>query len=302
MNVATPTALPFDTAADRVHFLRREGCLADTTHIGLLGRDLLSRGRYSNESETFFTTALGALRRANVPFMIGGAYAMRTYGGIFRDTKDLDVFCRPQNVRRVLTVLRALGCRIERTHPRWLAKAFSGTTMIDVIFSSSNGRCRVDETWHRHARETDVLGVSVEVIPPEEMIWSKAYVQDRFRFDGADVAHIIRRQGRRLDWHRLLDRMDHDWEVLLAHLVTFHFIYPSDRRAVPTWVMRELGGRLDRQLDRRAPRASICRGRMLTPHDYEIDVAEWGYRDGSRMQTGRGRSNPAHDRAHRRPG
>ncbi len=271
------------------------------THVKILGRDLLSRVGSRNESETFFTTALGALRRGHVPFMIGGAYAMRAHAGIFRDTKDLDVFCCRKNVRRVLTVLDALGCRFERTHPTWLVKASSGTAMIDVIFSSGNGRCRVDEIWHRHARETAVLGVSVKVIPPEEMIWSKAYVQDRFRFDGADIAHLIRRQGRRLDWHRLLDRMDRDWEVLFAHLVTFHFIYPSERTAVPTWVMRELGGRLDRQLARRAPRASICRGRLLTPHDYEIDLTEWGYHDASSTQTGRGRSDPAHDRAHRRP-
>lgn len=61
----------------------------------MLGRDLLSRVGDPNESETFFTAALGALRRGNVPFMIGGAYAMRAYAGIFRDTKDLDVFCCP---------------------------------------------------------------------------------------------------------------------------------------------------------------------------------------------------------------
>ena len=39
--------------------------------------------------------------------------------------------------------------------------------------------------------------------PPEEMIWSKAFVQERERFDGADVLHVFRTLGRTLSWDRL---------------------------------------------------------------------------------------------------
>ena len=30
------------------------------------------------------------------------------------------------------------------------------------------------------------------LIPAEEMIWSKAFIMERERYDGADVAHILR--------------------------------------------------------------------------------------------------------------
>ena len=117
------------------------------------------------------------------------------------------------------------------------------------------------------------------MIPPEEMIWSKSYVQDRGRFDGADIAHILLRQGRTLDWHRLLVRAGPDAEVMFGHLVTFRFVYPSERDVVPEWVMRELWSRIERQIGDPPPAGRICRGPLFSPYDYEIDVREWGYQD-----------------------
>jgi len=38
------------------------------------------------------------------------------------------------------------------------------------------------------------------------MIWSKAFIMERDRYDGADIAHIIRTCGKGLDWSRLLHR------------------------------------------------------------------------------------------------
>ena len=38
----------------------------------------------------------------------------------------------------------------------------------------------------------ELLGVPVKHCAPEEMIWMKAYIMERERFDGADIAHILR--------------------------------------------------------------------------------------------------------------
>ena len=73
-----------------------------------------------------------------------------------------------------------------------------------MIFSSGNGIAVVDEQWFEHATEGEVLGVQVLVAPPEESLWSKAFVMERERYDGADVAHIILAVGDRLDWRRLI--------------------------------------------------------------------------------------------------
>lgn len=233
----------------------------------------------AERAEHFYRTALNHLAEGGVPFMVGGAYALREYAGIVRDTKDLDIFCKPDDHPGILGLLISAGYQTEVTYPNWLAKAFHRDHFVDIIFSSGNSVCRVDETWFRHSRRSTMFGVPVQLIPPEEMIWSKAYVQDRGRFDGADIAHILLRQSETLDWHRLLVRAGSDSEVLLAHLINFRFIYPSERDVVPEWVMRELWSRIERQLEDPPLAERICRGPLLTPYDYEVDVKEWGYRD-----------------------
>jgi hypothetical protein len=257
--------------------------------------------RAFREAEAFYGDALRALVRNRLPFLVGGAYALRYYAGIVRETKDLDVFCLRRDHRRIARILLTPGARLERTHPTWLVKVYRADLFIDVIYGSGNGICRVDREWFDHAKPVRLLGARVRLIPPEEMIWSKAFVQDRYRFDGADIAHLLRRQGRTLDWARLLDRMDPDWEVLLGHLVTFRFIYPAERDVVPRWVLDELSGRLARER-RDSPTAPVCRGTLLTPHDYEPDVTVWGYADARADAARRGPRRLRRHDAHRRAG
>jgi hypothetical protein len=64
---------------------------------------------------------------------------------------------------------------------------------VDVIWSSGNGIANVDPSWFEYALEEDVLGQHVFLCPPEEMIWSKAFVMERERFDGADVILVLAR-------------------------------------------------------------------------------------------------------------
>ncbi|MFN7133484.1 MAG: hypothetical protein ACK4N5_15495, partial [Myxococcales bacterium] len=110
--------------------------------------------------------ALEALREDGVPFVVAGAYAVREYTGIYRDTKDLDVFCLRGDVDRVLKCLARAGFRTEITEPLWLAKGFADDgEFVDVIYSSGNGVAEVDEQWLRRAREAKVLGVPALIAP-----------------------------------------------------------------------------------------------------------------------------------------
>ena len=140
-----------------------------------------------------------------------------------------------------------LGYETEMPFPHWLGKIHRGAHFMDVIFSSGNGVARVDDLWFEHATKTNVLGVIVRLSPAEEMIWSKAFIQERERYDGADVAHLLRETGPSLDWPRLLMRFGDYWRVLLSQLILFGFVYPDKRQNVPQWVMDELMRRLERQ-------------------------------------------------------
>jgi hypothetical protein len=233
-----------------------------------------------------YRQALLALQTAQVPFLVGGAHALACYTGIKRDTKDFDIFVHPNTCDRTLEVLRATGYHTELTFPHWLGKALCGDGCIDVIFSSGNGIAQVDETWFTHAVAGAILGMPVQLCPPEEMLWSKSYVMERERYDGADIMHLLRACGARLDWSRLLSRFGAHWRVLLSYLILFGFVYPAESAGIPTWVMQELLHRLQGELHDPLPSDQLCQGTLLSREQYCIDINGWGYRDARLIPTG----------------
>jgi hypothetical protein len=224
-----------------------------------------------------YVDALHVLSESSIPFLVGGAYALARYLEIERETKDLDIFISPDDVQRTLNVFQKRGYATELTYPHWLAKVFCGPGFIDLIFSSGNGIARVDEAWFAHARDGEVFGIPVKLCPPEEMIWSKAFVQERERFDGADVMHLMYQFGEGLDWRRLIDRCDVHWRVCFGFVVLFGFVYPDQRHRVPAWVIDELTARfLGDQSDETV---HVCNGTLLSREQYLYDVCVRGYQD-----------------------
>ena len=196
------------------------------------------------EKAEIYRTALDMLNRSGVPYMVGGTYAFQYYAGIARTTKDFDIFVRPCDVQRVLDVLERAGFKTEITFTHWLAKAHHADKFIDVIFSSGNAVAEVDDDWFAHAVDEEVLGAPVKLCPAEEMIWSKAFIMERERHDGADVAHVLRHCSGLLNWERLVRRFGPNWRVLLTHLILFGFIYPGERALIPSAVIKDLINRL----------------------------------------------------------
>jgi hypothetical protein len=240
------------------------------------------------QTQEFYRATLRALEAGGVPFLLGGAYAFGLYVGINRQTKDLDVFVRPSDHDRALEALAAAGFRTERTFSHWLSKAFSGPDYADIIHSSSNGIVTVDDGWFDHAVEGELLGETILMIPPEEMIWSKAFTMERDRFDGADINHLIQTLGHRLDWDRLLARFGPHSNVLLAHLVLFSFVYPQKRDHLPERVLNRLWQQLYADRDTPVPEGvRLCRGTLLASSQYQTDVHYKGYQDARLQPHGR---------------
>src|SRR5687767_9375456 len=158
------------------------------------------------DTNTFYRRTLHVLSDAAVPFLVGGSHAFLEYTGIVRNTKDFDLFLRREDVDRAMTALQDAGYRSELTFPHWLAKAWQHDDFVDLVFNSGNGVCQVDDQWFDNAVETQVLGMPVKIVPCEELLWQKAFIMERERFDGADIAHILRTRGATLDWGRLLAR------------------------------------------------------------------------------------------------
>jgi hypothetical protein len=230
------------------------------------------------ETRDFYRRSMRALDGAGLAYLVGGAYAFERYTGIARHTKDFDIFVHPRDVDAVLATLGENGCDTDVPFPHWLAKARCGEDFVDVIYSSGNGVAAVDDGWFQHHVPAEVLDHPVRLVPAEEMIWSKAFIMERERFDGGDVAHILRASADKLDWPRLVARFGDYWRVLLSHLVMFGFIYPSERHRIPPAVMTELMGRAQRELmDGTDDR--VCRGTLISRAQYLVDVERWGYTD-----------------------
>lgn len=241
----------------------------------------------SEESLRFYRHALAILKEAEVPHLVGGAYAFARYTGIERHTKDFDLFLSRDDFGRAAWAFQKAGYRSELTFPHWIGKAYHGEDFVDLIFSAGNAVAEVDEKWFEFAVPEKVFDVDVLLIPAEEMIWSKGLIMERERFDGADVAHVIHAMGPELDWRRLLDRYGAHWRALYAHLVMFGFIYPSKRSNVPAWVMEELGQRLARETAEGNSSDPLCHGTIISRQQYLLDL-ERGYGD-ARLQEHGGR-------------
>src|SRR5260370_24288049 len=97
----------------------------------------------------------------------------------------------------------------------------------------------MDEDLFEHAISDKVFDLPVRRCPAEEMMWSKAFIQERERYDGADVAHLLRARAEQIDWQRLLRRFGSNWRGVLSPLALFCFIYPNDAHRPPGRLLAE---------------------------------------------------------------
>ena len=230
-------------------------------------------------TDRFYRRVIRELRAAGIEVLVGGGYALERYLGIGRLVKDLDLFLRPEDVAKALDHLgRRVRCATELTFPHWLAKIRKRGDHVDFIFNGGNGITAVDDDWFNYAVPSMVLDEPVSLCPVEEMIWSKAFVMERERYDGADVAHLLHACAGTLDWDRLTRRFGRHWRVLLAHLTLFGFIYPSERARIPEPVMRRCLYLLEQEM-KNAPARRVCRGTLTSRAQYLVDLELWGYED-----------------------
>jgi hypothetical protein len=262
------SVLPLKRLEARLHTVSQPTPKLSHTHLHL-----------DADTLAFYQRAIDVFDAAGLPFLVGGAYAFAQYTGIERHTKDFDLFIKRDDLEAAMAAFRAEGFDTEVIFDHWLAKVHGpGALFVDLIFSSGNGIAEVDDAWFEHAAEARVFDRDVRLSPAEEMIWSKAFIQERERFDGADVAHILKAMADRMDWPRLLARFDQNWRVLYSHLVLFGYIYPDSRVLVPSWVMTELNTRLIAETTSASPAGHVCNGPVLSRQQYLPDLEE-GYED-----------------------
>lgn len=252
----------------------------ETADLSREERKSLTHGEFwipETEREAY-RRALDTLNTAGVPYVVSGLYALYEYTGIYRLTKDLDLFVEPKHVVDAARALQRAGFNTYLEQAHWIAKAMWDTTQVDLIFGTGNGLSFVDGDWFRHSRAGILAGTQVRVAPPEDLLWHRLFVSERHRSDVADILHLILCRGDELDWHRLIQRVDSHWRLLLAQVHLYDFVYPGHRARIPKWVRRRLYDAADAAIDESGD-AEICQGTLISRFSYNIDVKEWGFRD-----------------------
>jgi hypothetical protein len=239
-----------------------------------------------------YRRALQALNEAAVPYVVAGAYAIYEHTGIYRQTKDLDLFVEPSFVVPSARALHDAGfaTRLEDLH--WLAKALDGEHVVDLIYGMGNGVAFIDDQWHTCGRPGVLAAQPVRIAPAEELIWHRLFINERHRHDMSDVVHLILCVGDTLDWGRIVARVGPHWPLLLAQLQVFSFVYPGYRSNVPAWVMEHLLGQARADAGRDDEGADVTRGTLISRFSFAIDVREWGFTDPRAEMVRQARNQP----------
>lgn len=225
--------------------------------------------RVSGQESVIFREAISALNVAELPYVIGGAFAVYHYGGAWRNTNDLDVYLERSHVPDAAEVLTSLGfadCGEMAAGDRdWIYHATKDGVLVDVIWQSPNGLTTVSETQYERAPRGEFLELPTRFLPADDLVLSKIFTMNQHRCDWPDVLRIIRSCPASLDWRHILECMHENWPVLLSFIVLFDWIYPSDACCVPSDLREEL---LKRKLSSPIPEAGPVRESVLDPWIY----------------------------------
>lgn len=231
------------------------------------------------EEREVYRRALQALNEAELPYVVAGAYAIYEHTGIYRQTKDLDLFVEPSVVVPAARALKEAGfvMRLEELH--WLAKGVAGERFVDLIYGMGNSVAFIDEGWHKHSRPGVLAAQPVRIAPAEELMWHRLFISERHRHDVSDIVHLILRVGDVMDWERVVARVGSHWPLLLAQLQIFSYVYPGYRSNVPVWVMEQLIEQARAEVGHDDEDADVTRGTLISKFSFAIDVREWGFHD-----------------------
>lgn len=239
----------------------------------------LASPEFDTQAALVYGEALDAMDAQGVRYLLGGAVALNAHSGVWRDTKDLDLFLRPRDASPALDALRGAGFETERVYESWLGKGWKGEHFVDLIWRNANGLYPVEDEWFDRAEPVRALGRDLPALPLEELLVSKMMVMGRYRYDGADILHVLAATPTPVDWDHLARLAGEHIGLLLAHLHVFRWAYPALRDRVPEAVLTRYA-----ELARDAPTSyGEFRGRLIDIQSFEVDVQEWGMGDAHRV-------------------
>lgn len=191
----------------------------------------------------FYRKVIDEARARGIEFALGGAFAVATYTGHWRNTKDLDLYVRPADRDRLIEVVKSAGLSDyfdEKPYDRWwIFRGQREGTIVDVIWAMANHRQEIDELW-MSGPTVELHGRKLKVLPAEAMVWDKLYIMQRERCDWPDILNLLYYTATDLDWEYLLARMGEDRPLMAGVMCVFRWMSPGKAQNVPAWVWGHL--------------------------------------------------------------
>jgi putative nucleotidyltransferase-like protein len=148
-------------------------------------------------------TVAAALRRGDIPFVLGGSVAAWAHGGPETD-HDLDFLVRPGDAEQALSLLVEHGMRPERPPEPWLYKAYDGAVLIDLIFYPAG--LQIDDEVIARSPELEIFAVPMRVMRPEDLLVTKLMAMTEHTINYRSCLEIARAVREQIDWDELQQR------------------------------------------------------------------------------------------------
>ena len=149
--------------------------------------------------------AAGALREAEVPFVLGGGLACWARGAP-KTEHDVDFLVRPEDAERAQHALVDAGMRAEKPPEGWLLKAYDGDVLVDLIFHPQGGP--VDDELFDRAEDLEVYATRVKVAALEDVLVQKLLALSEQQPDYSSVLEIARALREQVDWGNVRTRTE----------------------------------------------------------------------------------------------
>src|SRR4051795_9205446 len=98
-------------------------------------------------AEAFYSEVLQLMAESGIPFLVSGTYALASYTGIDRPTKDVDVFAKAGDALKILHYCKEHGYDVEIVDERWLYRITRGELFVDVITNMPTVTTHVTDEW-----------------------------------------------------------------------------------------------------------------------------------------------------------
>jgi hypothetical protein len=142
-----------------------------------------------------------ALKSADIPFALGGSFAVYAHGGHSSD-HDVDFLIRERDKERILEVLAEAGFTVQQPPEDWLVKVFDDEgRLADLIYRPVESPV-TDETLH-DTEQLSVESIFMPVASATQLMIHKLLSYTQHYCDFATGLPVARSLREKIDWDRV---------------------------------------------------------------------------------------------------